>query len=168
MKKVGASITVDVGECEAIVRFKAATLADLWDELTKHGLAEPKAERPVLELEEDPGMATPAQLALAWNENRGSLPACRELTIPRQKHCRQRLREQPNLDEWAKVIRFMAMDDFYSGRKPGSTWKADFDYLIRPGTRVKILERMSQAATRKDYGSLLDLGGEDVSSDPNE
>jgi hypothetical protein len=74
-----------------------------------------------------------------WNNQCGSLPKARELTPKRIKSIKQRLAEEPDMNTWSLVINKMAKSDFCNGN--GSTgWKADFDFLLKPDTRAKVLE----------------------------
>lgn len=76
-----------------------------------------------------------------WNEHRESLPSVKELNPKRLKGCRQRWAECSDPAQWASVIHFLANDKFFSGNNEGG-WRANFDYLLRPSTRVQILERI--------------------------
>jgi hypothetical protein len=83
---------------------------------------------------------TPADLQRLWNETAGSaLPRCRELSESRRRAAKARLAER-NLDEWREVIQRINASAFCRGEKPGATWRATFDWLLRPGTAAKVLE----------------------------
>ena len=82
---------------------------------------------------------TAAALFNLWNKNCGKLPMVKELTEKRIKLIRSRLKEEPDLNTWSLVIGKLAKSDFCNGK--GSTgWVADFDFLLKPDTRIKTIE----------------------------
>lgn len=81
----------------------------------------------------------PADLLAVWNEHRGELPEASKLTADRERHATSRLREQPDLSIWAAVVKRMAESAFCRGENDRG-WRADVDFLLRPGTSAKVLE----------------------------
>ncbi len=78
-------------------------------------------------------------LALLWNEHCGSLAKVRGTNAARNIRIKERLKEEPNLMAWAEVIQSVAKSDFCNGKSP-TRWKADFDWLLQPEVRLKVLE----------------------------
>ena len=79
-------------------------------------------------------------LAEVWNNNCGTLGKVREVGKERLRHIAERMRECPSLDTWTNVVKKISASDFCNGRVEGKKWKATFDFLLRPKTRVKALE----------------------------
>lgn len=77
-----------------------------------------------------------------WNQTRGTLPGCERLTGKRRKALVARLAEAPEREYWEKLIKFLAADDFYSGKNDRG-WKASFDFLLQPDRHVKLSEQMN-------------------------
>ena len=79
-----------------------------------------------------------------WNRNRGKLPGVKGCSGKRLAAAHARWNEKPDSNYWTDIIKRMAKSDFCCGRKnqpgPHSSWKADFDFLIKPETQFKILE----------------------------
>lgn len=96
---------------------------------------------PVGEKEKCPKETHP--LMEIWNNNRESLPEAKALSAKRLKSCKKRWAECSDPDQWAAVVRFLATDKFFSGQGE-SSWIASFDYLIKPDTRIKIIERIER------------------------
>jgi hypothetical protein len=84
---------------------------------------------------------SPEALVALWNAEAPHLPAVRELTAARAQKARARLREHP-LAYWRDVIRRLEASPFCRGEHGESdrTWRATFDFLVRPGTATKVLE----------------------------
>jgi hypothetical protein len=82
----------------------------------------------------------PALFVEVWNSNRGELSKAK-LTETRKKHIKQRIKEEPDLEYWTRVVRRIAESDFCCGRGAGGgTWVATIDWLLRPDTHVKVME----------------------------
>lgn len=75
-----------------------------------------------------------------WNENRGSLSKVKEISKKRFRLIKSRLEDCDDQETWLAAIKRIAASEFCSGRMPGKTWKADFDFLLQPDTRIKALE----------------------------
>ena len=78
-------------------------------------------------------------LLKVWNQNRGSLPEAKELSKTRKTSALARLREKPDLSYWETVVKKLAGSPFCRG-ETGGTWRANFDFLLRPDTHVKAIE----------------------------
>jgi len=76
------------------------------------------------------------ELANLWNTHCGSLAKVIGTNKSRNKKITERLNEAP-LEEWVTVIKKLAASSFCNG---STGWKADFDFLIQPETRLKALE----------------------------
>lgn len=82
------------------------------------------------------------ELAQIWNQNSGTLPkvlSCHPTSM-RRKHAELRFKEQPNATLWVEVLAKIQESDFLMGRMANSTWRASFDWFIRPDTASKVLE----------------------------
>lgn len=83
--------------------------------------------------------ATASALVDLWNTTvTPPLPQCRGLSGSRQRHANSRLAEAP-LDEWAAVIVAINASRFCRGDNDRG-WKASFDWLLQPDTRLRVLE----------------------------
>lgn len=83
-------------------------------------------------------------LAELWNANKSAKQTKINLkllkpTQPRWKAAKARLSEFPDLDYWAQVIKKIAANGWCNGEND-RRWVADFDYLVRPETHVKVHE----------------------------
>lgn len=78
------------------------------------------------------------RLAEIWNEHRGSLPLVKGCGKPRRTAAEARFKEASE-EEWIQAIRKLASSRFAKGENDRK-WKADFDFLIQPESRFKILE----------------------------
>ena len=89
------------------------------------------------------GSATPLldcnALVNIWNSGCKSLPAVTKLTQKRIQSIRARLKEYPDPSDWIKALERIAASDFLSGRG-AHTWRATFDWLLRPESLTKVLE----------------------------
>lgn len=90
--------------------------------------------------EEEPPRVGPISLMAVWNEHRGELAEATRLTADRERHAKARLREHPDLSWWAPVVKRMASSAFCRGEVSDRVWRADFDFLLKPGTAEKVLE----------------------------
>ena len=94
-----------------------------------------------------PENVTPSMLAHLWNKHCGTLPKVSKpdaLTGTRITHAKARLEEVPDLSRWEIAIKAMSMSGFCTGKQsytgPHSGWVANFDFLVRPNTLIKIEE----------------------------
>jgi hypothetical protein len=83
------------------------------------------------------GAPTPDELVQVWNNNCGALPKVERLSSKRVRKAKSRLREEPDISYWEKVITRMAQSNFCQGEKG---WIANFDFLLQPDTHVKVME----------------------------
>ena len=83
-------------------------------------------------------------LAELWNKHRGQLAEVKGCTGKRLESANARWDEKPETEYWSEIVSRMARSAFCRGEKqqpgPHSSWKADFDFLIRPDTQHKVLE----------------------------
>lgn len=83
-------------------------------------------------------------LAKLWNQHRHPGmpevdPSKLSSASPRYRFARQRLVEQPDLAYWRQVIERIAASSFCRGEN-NRGWRADFAFLVRAETHVKVLE----------------------------
>lgn len=88
---------------------------------------------------------SPDALLWAWNTHCRDLPKATALSSERRKHARARLRERP-LAEWVEIVKRIASSAFCRGGGP-TGWKADFDWLLKPATALRVLEGKYDART---------------------
>lgn len=94
-----------------------------------------------------PSAPTPRQLADVWNdEAKGAMVKVAEVKAgtKRFNSAKARLQDEPDLDLWRTRIRKLAGLPWVRGETPGRNgnkpWRGNFDWLIRPDTRTKIIE----------------------------
>ncbi len=78
-------------------------------------------------------------LEVIWNENCGEMRSCRAMTAKRTKLANLRLKEEPDLEVWKEAVIRAASTMFCTGRNDHG-WIANFDWFIREGKLVEILE----------------------------
>lgn len=78
------------------------------------------------------------KLALIWNEYSGDLPKVLAMNKDRIRKCNQRWKEATP-DDWIEAVCRVANSAFCGGKNDRG-WIADFDFFIRPNTRLKIVE----------------------------
>lgn len=82
---------------------------------------------------------TPDAVRELWNDLAARpLPRCSRLTPRRLTALRARIRDHPRARDWVAAIEAVNASAFCQGAKG---WLADFDYLLRPDTLTKALER---------------------------
>ena len=81
----------------------------------------------------------PDALMRTWNESVTRLPKASKMTPERRRHCVSRLREEPSLTIWRNAFVRLEASAFANGQNDRG-WRADFDFALKPGTLVKILE----------------------------
>lgn len=97
----------------------------------------------------------PHDLAEAWNMGVSEpIPLCRELTDKRRTQAKQRIQDAP-LEEWRRVIGRINASAFCRGENDRG-WKATFDWLLQPDTRVKVLEGKYDSRARAPAGPKAD------------
>lgn len=84
-------------------------------------------------------LLSPSDLREAWNEYTSApIPKCEELTVKRRQSAHTRLQEAA-LDVWRVVIGRINASPFCRGDNDRG-WVATFDWLLKPDTRVRVLE----------------------------
>lgn len=78
-----------------------------------------------------------SDLAAAWNAT--VLPKVQNLSIDRLNAAKARLRDPFFVANYQEAIRRISVSSFCLGSGPNS-WIASFDWLLRPGTVVKVME----------------------------
>jgi hypothetical protein len=74
-----------------------------------------------------------------WNLNCASLAKARGMSAKRSAAEASRLKENHSPDYWLEVISRITASKFCRG-EAGSSWRADFDWLLKPDTHLKVLE----------------------------
>ena len=98
-----------------------------------------------------PSGITAENLANLWNELVGGrLPNVLALNPSRKKKILMRLKENSDAQYWEQVIKKILASDFLTG-KNDRNWVADFDFLLKPDTHVKVIE--GRYDNRKGRGS---------------
>jgi hypothetical protein len=85
------------------------------------------------------GTPSPEDLLETWNANRGSLPAGIGISAARRRAAKVVLADEPDLGVWGGVITRIASSAFCTGTN-NRGWRATFDWLLKPDTRMKVLE----------------------------
>lgn len=78
-----------------------------------------------------------------YNKKLPELPGVRDITERRKTALRARWRSHERFQDlswWANYFELVSESDFLMGRLPGKTWRADFDFLIKPDKFQKIIE----------------------------
>jgi len=90
---------------------------------------------------------TVEQLVEAWNRLRTKGPKVERITKPRRGQYARALVDHPNLQDWERAITWLDSEAWANAPGTGqhATWRADLDYLARPGKLQKALERISSA-----------------------
>jgi uncharacterized protein YdaU (DUF1376 family) len=103
---------------------------------------------------------SPSDLRDAWNAIvTEPLPKCRELSDQRKRHAQIRLTER-SLEDWQAVIARINASPFCRGDNDRG-WRADFDWLLQPGTALKVLEGKYDARpTLVRRGNVVDATDE--------
>ncbi len=102
---------------------------------------------------DEPSAPSPQeQLRQVWNDHRGPKLSEWRRSKHRDVPSRERLKDRP-LGEWPAVVRRIAASAFCTGTNDRG-WKADPDWLLKPGTAVKVLEG------KYDGNGAVDLSGD--------
>lgn len=78
------------------------------------------------------------RLVKIWNENCGPLPKVK-ITNPQRTKKAQRIFLEASEEVWVETIQKIAASNFCRGETDRG-WRATFDWLLRPDTRLKVLE----------------------------
>jgi len=101
---------------------------------------------------------TPEKLREIWNEaaSKSNLQKCSKLdtsTVAGKKRiatAKARIREQPDEHTWRRVIASIRDCQWCNGGD-GHGWRANFDYLIRPGTHLHAAEGKFRERRENDF-----------------
>lgn len=98
-----------------------------------------------------PESSGPVELVAAWNLHRKQGPKVSQLTPDRRDRYTRALKVEPDLAKWTKVIDWLETQPWANAKGKGehANWRADLDYLARPGKLTAAHERM-----------VADVGGE--------
>lgn len=85
--------------------------------------------------------------AAVWNENRGTLPACKKLSVARKKKIKCRLQEEPDLAYWVAAVRNLASSSFAcSGNWCDIGWLIENDTNHVKASEGKYSDKQKQTA----------------------
>lgn len=94
------------------------------------------------------GETKSSSLIDVWNIHCGTLSKARATNADRNRRIKERLKEA-SIAEWIQVIEKIALSPFCNGsNKTG--WRADFDWFLKPETRLKVLEGRYDARAELD------------------
>lgn len=83
------------------------------------------------------------EIVKIYHEELPDLPQVKKLTKQREKYLLYTWREETkhqNLSWWRKYFQVVRSSDFLIG-KTGGTWKADFEWLIKPDNLARVIEK---------------------------
>jgi hypothetical protein len=114
---------------------------ELTDDVLKHPSPNQEQEQEQeQEIEAPPSGPKPSELQATWNELANpDLPRWDKLTDDRRKKAKARLRADPDLGHWRKVINRINASAFCLGQNDRG-WRASPDWLLQPDTATKVLE----------------------------
>ena len=107
-------------------------------------------------------------LARLWNDHCGKLPKVKACNASRLKHANARWKEARWTDDfgspaeyWAEVVHLLRLSNFCNGANDRG-WIADFTFLLRPDTHLKVMEgkyanRAGQNRGERAMSNLQDL-----------
>lgn len=75
----------------------------------------------------------------AWNAT-PDVPKVSKLTDKRLRAIKARLKDSGFRENWPAGLQAISRSDFCRGMKPGASWRADFDWFLKPDTLVVLLE----------------------------
>ena len=90
-----------------------------------------------------------------WNEHCGVLAKIRGLSGSRATMAKTRWREKPDEKYWIDTIKIISSSAFCNGDN-NYKWTADFDWLTKPTTHLKVAEGKYSNKINVDLDSLLD------------
>lgn len=94
------------------------------------------------------------QLLEIWNQNRGNLPECRGFNKGRRRMAQLSWREHPDRDGWVTVAQKLSASAFCNGGNDRQ-WRAGFDYFIRPGIFLKVMEGFYDKGPQQGSGIVF-------------
>jgi DNA-binding transcriptional MocR family regulator len=74
-----------------------------------------------------------------WNQHRGGLPEVKASNAQRNRKAEAVWRQNPTTEYWAEIVTRLARSPFCTGQNDRG-WRANFDFLLRPGTHLKVSE----------------------------
>jgi len=125
-----------VGICTDSVRDPTESERDPTD--PEHDLAATIQDKTKQNMSQSRASATHPLVEL-WEEERGQLAGVRGVNGDRAKSLKARWQENPSAEFWTEVIRKIVASPFCNGEN-NRGWKANFDFLLKPGTAHKALE----------------------------
>lgn len=81
---------------------------------------------------QNPGLYNERAVPLGLSKARG-------LTPDRQRHATARIAEEPCRETWTAALDKVSISAFLRGENDRK-WRADFDWLVKPGSLTKLLE----------------------------
>lgn len=88
------------------------------------------------------------RLAKVWNVSCGNLAKVKSTNNARDRKSKARYLETTE-EEWVQVIGLVAKSDFCNGKNDRG-WRATFDWILQPETRLKVLEGKYQNRAAKE------------------
>lgn len=113
--------------------------------------SETVASKAASEGESEKIFAKPKDVQDAWNEICNRLPKCSVLTNTRIGHIQS---AKMSINEWRGLFERMAENSFFAGDNDRG-WKADIDFALAPGRRVKILEGSYDLGKKKSRDGII-------------
>lgn len=89
----------------------------------------------------DDAPVTQAEVLEYWNTIAGrvGLAKISKLTPARKQKLQARIKEFPDVDSWSIAFKNIERSPFLRGDNDRG-WKANFDFLLQPGSFVKLIE----------------------------
>lgn len=86
-----------------------------------------------------------------YNEvaERIKLPPVQKLSDTRKKHLKARLKDCGGIEGWKSAVYKLESSDFCKGKNDRG-WKADFDFIIRESSFIKLMEGKYENTSRTD------------------
>jgi len=85
-----------------------------------------------------------------------SLPQPKKITESRKKAIRSRMKDYSK-EEVLEVFKNIEHSDFLTGKNRGSSWKANFDWILKPSNFIKVLEgnykQTNPYSRNQDFGN---------------
>lgn len=90
---------------------------------------------------DDDAPVSPDEVLEYWNTlaGRHGLPKISKLTPARKQRLKARIKEFPEIESWATAFKNIERSAFLRGDNDRG-WKANFDFLLQPGSFVKLIE----------------------------
>lgn len=133
---------------------KALTLT-LTPTLTSSDLSEDPLVCSSSTTQKDKSAHTGSALVELWQKHSGPLPKCIGLSRHEHDKIKERMKENPDVAYWEKIIKKMADNPYFSGAN-NLKWKADFLWLIEPGNHLKVAMRDYTAQVVEERSGGID------------